>query len=161
MTNETDTSGPLSRQRERVRVRARSLRKLPTDAEALLWFYLRDRRMADYKFRRQRPIGPYFADFACLEARLIVELDGGQHVEAAAYDADRTRFLEQQGFRVLRFWNNEVLMQTDAVRERILQALLGGSPHPSPLPQAGEGARQGAALRVDGQTREIREGTSQ
>lgn len=161
MTNETDQSSPLSRERERARVRASSLRQLPTDAEALLWFHLRDRRMANHKFRRQRPIGPYFADFACIEAKLIVELDGGQHVEAAAYDADRTRFLEDQGYRVLRFWNNEVLMQTDAVRERVLQALLGGRPHPSPLPPAGEGARQEAALRVDGQTREIREGTSQ
>ena len=160
MTHETDTSGPLSRQRERARVRARSLRKLPTDAEALLWFHLRDRRMANHKFRRQRPIGPYFADFACIEIKLIVELDGGQHVEAAVYDADRTRFLEGQGYRVLRFWNNEVLMQTDAVRGRILQALLGGSPHPSPLPQAGEGARKDAAVLVDRQAREIPEGTT-
>lgn len=160
MTNEIDLSGPLSRDRERARVRARSLRKLPTDAEALLWFHLRDRRMANHKFRRQRPIGPYFADFACIEAKLIIELDGGQHVEAAVYDADRTRFMEEQGFRVLRFWNNEVLMQTDAVKGRILQVLLGDSPHPSPLPQAGEGARQEAALFVDGQPREPREGTS-
>ena len=160
MTHETDTSGSLSRERERARVRARSLRKLPTGAEALLWFHLRDRRMANHKFRRQRPIGPYFADFACIEAKLIVELDGGQHVEAAVYDADRTRFLEGQGYRVLRFWNNEVLMQTDAVRGRILQALLGGSPHPSPLPQAGEGARKDAAVLVDRQAREIPEGTT-
>ena len=160
MTHETDTSGSLSRERERARVRARSLRKLPTDAEALLWFHLRDRRMANHKFRRQRPIGPYFADFACIEIKLIVELDGGQHVEAAVYDADRTRFLEGQGYRVLRFWNNEVLMQTDAVRGRILQALLGGSPHPSPLPQAGEGARKDAAVLVDRQAREIPEGTT-
>ncbi|MDB5876829.1 MAG: hypothetical protein JWQ41_243 [Variovorax sp.] len=160
MTHEPDTSGSLSRERERARVRACSLRKLPTDAEALPWFHLRDRRMANHKFRRQRPIGPYFADFACIEAKLIVELDGGQHVEAAVYDADRTRFLEGQGYRVLRFWNNEVLMQTDAVRGRILQALLGGSPHPSPLPQAGEGARKDAAVLVDRQAREIPEGTT-
>ena len=142
MSEDIDTSGPLSRSRERVRVRARSLRETPTDAESLLWSHLRDRRMADHKFRRQRPIGPYFADFACLEAKLIVELDGGQHVEAAAYDENRTRFMQAQGYRVLRFWNNEVLTQTQAVRERILQALQEDSPHPSPLPQAGEGARQ-------------------
>ena len=142
MSDDLDTSGPLSRLRERARVRARSLRETPTDAEALLWSHLRDRRLADHKFRRQRSIGPYFADFACLEARLIVELDGGQHVEAAAYDGSRTRFIEAQGYRVLRFWNHEVLTQTDAVRERILQALQEDSPHPSPLPQAGEGARQ-------------------
>ena len=135
-------SGPLSRERERARVRARSLRETPTDAESLLWCHLRDRRLANFKFRRQRPIGPYFADFACLEAKLIVELDGGQHVEAAGYDENRTRFIEAQGYRVLRFWNNEVLAQTDAVRERILQALQEDNPHPSPLPQAGEGARQ-------------------
>jgi very-short-patch-repair endonuclease len=142
MSEDIDTSGPLSRLRERARVRARSLRETPTDAESLLWYHLRDRRMADHKFRRQRPIGPYFADFACLEAKLIVELDGGQHVEAAAYDENRTRFMQAQGYRVLRFWNNEVLTQTDAVRERILQALQEDNPHPSPLPQAGEGARQ-------------------
>lgn len=142
MSEDIDTSGPLSRLRERARARARSLRETPTDAESLLWYHLRDRRLADHKFRRQRPIGPYFADFACLEAKLIVELDGGQHVDAATYDESRTRFMEAQGYRVLRFWNNEVLTQTDAVRERILRALQEGSPHPSPLPQAGEGARQ-------------------
>ncbi|MDR6523716.1 endonuclease domain-containing protein [Variovorax atrisoli] len=142
MSENLDTAGSLSRSRERVRVRARSLRSTPTDAEALLWHHLRDRRMANQKFRRQRPIGPYFADFACLEAKLIVELDGGQHTEAVAYDENRTRFIEAQGYRVLRFWNQEVLTQIDAVRERILQALQEDSPHPSPLPQAGEGARQ-------------------
>jgi very-short-patch-repair endonuclease len=135
-------SGPLSRERERARVRARSLRETPTDAESLLWYHLRDRRLANFKFRRQRPIGPYFADFACIEAKLIVELDGGQHVEAAGYDENRTRFIEAQGYRVLRFWNNEVLAQADAVRERILLALQEDNPHPNPLPQAGEGARQ-------------------
>ncbi|MGJ7612664.1 MULTISPECIES: endonuclease domain-containing protein [unclassified Variovorax] len=147
MSDSIDTSGPLSRSRERARVRARSLRETPTDAEALLWFHLRDRRLSDYKFRRQRSIGPYFADFACLEAKLIVELDGGQHAQAAAYDEDRTRFMHAQGYRVLRFWNNEVLTQTDAVRERILQALQEDSPHPSPLPQAGEGARPRQDIR--------------
>lgn len=142
MSEDLGASGPLSRERERARVRARALREAPTDAESLLWYYLRDRRLANHKFRRQRPIGPYFADFACLEARLIVELDGGQHAEAARYDESRTRFMEAQGFRVLRFWNNEVLAKKNAVLGRILQVLLEGSPHPSPLPQAGEGARQ-------------------
>jgi very-short-patch-repair endonuclease len=142
MSEDIGMSGPLSRERERARVRARSLRETPTDAESLLWYHLRDRRLANFKFRRQRPIGPYFADFACIEAKLIVELDGGQHVEAAGYDENRTRFIEAQGYRVLRFWNNEVLAQTDAVRERILLALQEDNPHPNPLPQAGEGARQ-------------------
>jgi len=142
MNEDPGASGPLSRERERARVRARALREAPTDAESLLWYHLRDRRLGHHKFRRQRPIGPYFADFACLEAKLIVELDGGQHVDAAAYDENRTRFIEAQGFRVLRFWNDEVLTQIDAVRERILQALQAADPHPNPLPQAGEGARQ-------------------
>ena len=147
MSDDLDTSGSLSRERERARVRARSLRTIPTDAEALLWRNLRDRRMANHKFRRQRPIGPYFADFACLEAKLVVELDGGQHLVAATYDENRTSFMEAQGYRVLRFWNHEVLTQTDAVRERILQALQEGSPHPNPLPQAGEGAIQKAVVQ--------------
>ncbi len=138
MTAGVPLSDPLSRTRERARVRAAALRKTPTDAEALLWYYLRDRRFDDHKFRRQRPIGPYFADFACLDAKLVIELDGGQHVEAAAYDNDRTRFIEGHGFRVLRFWNNDVLTQTPVVLEQILLALQG-LPHPSPLPQAGEG----------------------
>ena len=144
-------SGPLSRERERARVRARALREAPTDAESLLWYHLRDRRLADHKFRRQRPIGPYFADFACVEAKLIVELDGGQHVEAAGYDENRTRFIEAQGYRVLRFWNNEVPTQTDAVRERILQALQDDNSHPSPLPQAGEGARPQSTIVASGE----------
>lgn len=138
MSVESDPSGPLSRVRERVRVRARSLRKDATDAELLLWFHLRDRQLGNHKFRRQRPIGPYFADFACLEARLIVELDGGQHVDAMAYDETRTGFMEAQGYRVLRLWNNDVLMRTAVVLEQILLALQG-SPHPNPLPLAGEG----------------------
>jgi adenine-specific DNA-methyltransferase len=140
--------GSLSRERERAGVRAgtdakaRTLRQTPTDAEALLWYRLRDRRLAGHKFRRQRPIGPYIADFVCLDAGLVVELDGGQHVEAAAYDARRTRFIEAQGHRVLRFWNGEVLTQVEAVLERIFQALQEGRPHPNPLPLAGEGARR-------------------
>lgn len=123
MNGEDDIFDPLSRSRERVRVRARTLRESATDAETLRWHHLRDRRLAGYKFRRQRPIGPFFADFACLEAKLVVELDGGQHAEATEYDTARTRAMESEGFRVLRFWNNEVLSQTDAVREQILQAL--------------------------------------
>ena len=108
MSENLDTAGSLSRSRERVRVRARSLRSTPTDAEALLWHHLRDRRMANQKFRRQRPIGPYFADFACLEAKLIVELDGGQHAESE-HDLARDKFLRDAGWRVLRFWNADIL----------------------------------------------------
>jgi len=114
---------PLSRTRERVRVRARELREIPTEAEALLWFHLRDRRLSGHKFRRQKSIGAYFADFVCMDAMLVVELDGGQHVDAAAYDEKRTQAMEANGFKVLRFWNNQVLAETAAVLEQILDAL--------------------------------------
>ena len=99
---------------------AAQLRTQSTDAEKRLWGALRNRQLAGYKFRRQFPIPPYIADFICLEMRLIIELDGGQHADAAAYDAARTAFLEQQGFRVLRFWNNDVLGNTEGVLEEIL-----------------------------------------
>ncbi|RZL93913.1 MAG: endonuclease domain-containing protein [Variovorax sp.] len=128
MNGEDDTSGPLSRSRERVRGRARTLRENATDAETLLRYHLRDRRLAGHKFRRQRPIGPYFADFACLDAKRVIELDGAQHSEAVAYDDARTRAMESEGFRVLRFWNNEVLTQIDLVREQILQTLQALTP---------------------------------
>jgi very-short-patch-repair endonuclease len=113
----------LSRSRERVRVRARSLRKDQTDAEALLWSKLRSRQLLGLKFRRQHPLGSYFADFACIEIGLIVELDGGQHAKDAsgAYDAHRSEELAAMGFRVLRFWNNDVLNETSAVLEKIHQ----------------------------------------
>jgi very-short-patch-repair endonuclease len=93
------------------------------------------------KIRRQHPVGPYFADFACIEAGLIVELDGGQHGQsgAAAYDDRRSQQLAASGFRVLRFWDNEVLNQTDGVLEKIYQT--AQAPHPNPLPRAGEGVK--------------------
>lgn len=88
-----------------------------------LWHHLRDRRLSGFKFRRQVPVGPYFADFCCAEQRLIVELDGGQHVEQQAYDAERSLYLREQGFTVLRFWNDQVLQETEAVLEEILRQL--------------------------------------
>ncbi len=109
----------LSRLRERVGVRARALRRSSTDAEAQLWNRLRNRQLLGLKFRRQHPIGPYYADFACLEIRLVVELDGGQHVEDAVRDARRAAAMAAQGFTTLRFWNHEVLGQMDAVLEAI------------------------------------------
>src|SRR3954447_7168599 len=111
----------LSRLRERAGVRARALRKSQTDAENLLWYRLRNRQLLDLKFRRQRPIGKYFADFACLEIGLVIELDGGQHVEHLAYDTQREQDMLQLGFRTLRFWDHEVLAETDAVMEKIRQ----------------------------------------
>jgi adenine-specific DNA-methyltransferase len=106
-----------------MRDRARQLRKEQTPAEARLWRQLRDRQFTGFKFRRQRVIGPYIADFVCLEQYLIIELDGGQHQEQRAYDERRTLFLETEGFRVLRFWNHQVLGESQAVLGAIHQAL--------------------------------------
>jgi very-short-patch-repair endonuclease len=103
--------------------RARVLRKNLTDAEQLFWQHLRLRQINGYKFRRQRPIGSYIVDFVCLEKRLIIELDGGQHAEKVKYDTERDTWLEAQGFTVLRFWNNEVIHNIDGVKETILKAL--------------------------------------
>jgi very-short-patch-repair endonuclease len=88
---------------------ARDLRKNPTNAERLLWSHLRRRQMAGFKFRRQHSVGPYICDFACVEASVVVELDGSQHVEQSDYDFRRDRFLRSNGFRILRFWNDDVL----------------------------------------------------
>ena len=98
--------------------RARHLRKNMTDAERTLWRFLRQRQLR-YRFRRQRPIGEHIVDFACLYPRLIVEVDGGQHQMRTAQDLERTRRLEAEGYTVLRFWNNEVLEETDSVLEVI------------------------------------------
>ena len=103
--------------------RPRALRKHLTDAEQRLWRKLKRRQLAGMKFRRQQPIGPYIVDFVCLERRVIVEVDGGQHAEQVPYDAHRTRWLETQGYRVLRFWNNEVLAHTQAVTQAILDCV--------------------------------------
>ena len=110
--------------------RARSLRKKSTDAEYALWNLLRNRQLVGYKFRRQAPIGRYIVDFLCFERKLVVELDGGQHQEQANYDAERTRVLESRGYRVIRFWNNLVLEDTDAVLQAVLIALEEGTPSP-------------------------------
>lgn len=101
-----------------------------TPAERLLWSRLRDRRLAGFKFRRQVPVGPYIVDFLCAEARVIVEIDGGQHnlPDARAQDQERTRFLEAKGYKVLRFWNNEVLGNLEGVLTVILEACRSPSP---------------------------------
>jgi very-short-patch-repair endonuclease len=101
---------------------ARRLRATMTDSERRLWSALRGRRLQNYKFRRQHPIGPYVADFACIEHRLAVEADGGQHTENVD-DARRTAWLERHGWRVLRFWNNDILNNIDGVQETVLRAL--------------------------------------
>jgi very-short-patch-repair endonuclease len=102
-----------------TRIRAQALRKNPTDAERNLWAHLRLRQLAGYKFRRQHPIGPYIVDFICIESMLIIEVDGGQHDESKCYDFKRDKWLEKKGFRVLRFWNNEVLTSIENVIEVI------------------------------------------
>ena len=138
-------AGSLSRWRERAGVRvqnARALRASGTDAEQALWRHLRSRQLNGHKFRRQHPIGPYIADFACVEARLVVELDGGQHAQADAlkHDERRTQFLLARGWHVLRFWNHDMLAEPAGVLQAIVQAL--AHPHPHPLPPAGEGVEQ-------------------
>jgi very-short-patch-repair endonuclease len=104
---------------------ARKLRREQTDVERKLWFALRDRQFHGFKFRRQQPIGPYVVDFVCFEAKLVIELDGEQHGDAAhdAYDRARTERLAADGFRVIRFWNNEMSENFDGVLEGIARAL--------------------------------------
>ena len=118
---------------------ARGLRRRQTDAERRLWARLRDRRLLGVKFKRQMPIGPYIADFCCREMKLIVELDGGQHAARADYDVARTAHLQALSYRVVRFWGNEALSNTNGVLQRIAQALTSAGPSPRPSPQRGEG----------------------
>jgi very-short-patch-repair endonuclease len=101
---------------------ARKLRADMTDAERRLWSLLRDRRLQKYKFRRQRPVGPYIVDFVCMEHRLIIEADGGQHAGSEG-DERRTAWLETRNWRVLRFWNNEILGNPRGVAEKIVEVL--------------------------------------
>ncbi|MGH7033794.1 MAG: endonuclease domain-containing protein [Stellaceae bacterium] len=106
---------------------ARRLRRAMTDAERALWYLLRDRRLRGYKFRRQHPLRPFILDFAIISHRLVIEADGSQHAESEA-DVRRTRWLEARGWRVLRFWNNEILHNRDGVVETILRAIEETSP---------------------------------
>jgi very-short-patch-repair endonuclease len=139
---------------ERVRVRgtkaqpaqikrARTLRQKMTDAESRLWHHLRDRSLLGFKFVRQYPIAPYYADFACREAMLVVEADGGQHADGA--DLRRDAAIGDAGYKILRFWNNDILGNTDGVLEIIHQAL--ASRVPSPL--RGEGQGEGSLNRPE------------
>jgi very-short-patch-repair endonuclease len=105
--------------------RARRLRQSSTDAERRMWSALRDRRLTRYKFRRQHPVGDFILDFACTEFRLVIELDGGQHADDPA-DIRRTAWLEGQGWKVIRFWNNDIVTNTDGVLQAILRTLRAG-----------------------------------
>ena len=115
---------------EHTKANVQRLRRALTDAEARLWYNLRRHGVAGFKFRRQHPFGPFILDFYCSEARLVIEVDGSQHFEAEneLRDRERTRYLEERGLRVLRFTNREVMLETDAVLNVILEALTVPSP---------------------------------
>ena len=119
-----------------LRNTARALRKRSTDAEAYLWRHLKNRQMEGFKFRRQQPIGRYVVDFANLEKKMVIEVDGGQHAMNPG-DKVRDEWLCSEGYKVLRFWDNEVLGNLEGVLEMIRNAFL--TPHPDPLPQGERG----------------------
>jgi very-short-patch-repair endonuclease len=107
--------------------RSRKLRTEQTATEQLLWSKLRRRQIGGHKFRRQQVLGPYIVDFVCMEKKVVIELDGGQHSEQLQYDQRRTGWLEQQGFLVLRFWDNQVFKEMEAVL-RVIEATLESPP---------------------------------
>ncbi len=126
----------------------RRLRRNQTDAERMLWFRLRDRRLAGWKFKRQVSIDRFVVDFFCSDAKLIVEIDGGQHDQNSERDANRTKILEAMGYLVVRFWNNDVMRNTDGVLEEILSTVnqqRSEPPHPNPLPGGERGPTDFAA----------------
>lgn len=131
----------------RPTARARDLRNEPTEAEKLLWSRLKGSRLGGLKFTRQLPIAGYFGDFACRSARLVVELDGSQHVEAADYDTARTNALNAAGYRVLRFWNNDLTANMAGVLETILNA--AGDAGRAPTPQPPPASERGSASDTD------------
>jgi very-short-patch-repair endonuclease len=135
-------------------MRARWLRSRMTDAEAKLWFALRDRRFANYKFRRQVPVGPFYADFVCFDVRVVIEVDGGQHAESSR-DQRRDQWFAANDFLVLRYWNNDVLRNMEGVLSSLLETLHNRTPHPAPRsrsaprsPARGEGPERAAAQNV-------------
>lgn len=148
--------GGLRRQYTRQTLqKARALRQAQTDAEGLLWHYLRGKRLGGYKFRRQQPIGPYIVDFACLSRKLLIEVDGGYHVQRKDYDERRDRFLRNEGYRVLRFWNNEVFEDCFGVLEKVYAALEGPPPPPgAATPPRGGSDGGGEGEQGRGWTRE-------
>jgi very-short-patch-repair endonuclease len=114
---------------------AKSLRRTMTDTEQKLWYHLRAHRFMGLKFKRQKPMGLYVVDFVCMERKLVIELDGGQHADNREYDQQRDAWLSSQGYTVLRFWNNQLTENMDGVLEQIRLTL---SPVPSPTSVRGE-----------------------
>ncbi len=135
---------PQSKIAPLIQERAKELRRKQTDTEIKLWQQLRGRRFVGHKFRRQVPLGTFIVDFVCFERKLIIELDGGQHNPANEYEVQRRRWLEQGGFRLVRFWDNEVFENLEGVLQVILNALSERdvSPSPSPSPIKGEESRK-------------------
>ncbi len=113
----------IKHRQQTLKQRARELRNNPTDAERHLWQHLRKRQINGYKFRRQEVLGTYIVDFVCFDPKLVIELDGGQHAEQGAYDNKRTEYLNKLGYRVMRFWNDEILKETEAALEKIYNSL--------------------------------------
>ncbi|MBA2689758.1 MAG: endonuclease domain-containing protein, partial [Burkholderiales bacterium] len=118
---------------------AKCLPASQTDAETRLWRELRAHRFAGLKFKRREPLGAYIVDFVCYAAKVVIEVDGGQHVDSVP-DVERDKWLTSQGFRVLRFWNNQVLGQTEAALARIFEVVSKLPPSPLPLSHQGRGA---------------------
>jgi very-short-patch-repair endonuclease len=133
---------------EKTRTRARELRRNLTDAERIIWYGVKAHRLDGVGFRRQAPIGPYFVDFVSHAAKLIVEIDGGQHFEneQEKRDARRTRFLEGKGYRVLRFSNLDVMSNRNGVLERIAEAAQAAAAPSLPSPASGGGGESGASV---------------
>ncbi len=131
------------RERQAKLTNAKALRVGQTDAELRLWYYLRAHRLGGFKFKRQVRLGQFIVDFACLEAKLVIELDGGQHLESED-DIRRDHSLKERGYRVLRFWNHLAMNDTKAVLEIILSTLKE-APLPNPSPASGRGAQDRAA----------------
>ncbi len=132
---------------------AQSLRKRMTEVEKTLWYYLRDRRFEGLKFRRQYPLGKFIVDFICVEKKLIIELDGGQHAINANRDLMRDIWLGEQGYHVVRFWNNEVIENLNGVLETLHSYL--NNPHPNPLPNREKGKQKLVDPRIDFERRDI------
>ena len=126
--------------------KARRLRQRSTDTERRFWLILRDRRLQGWKFRRQVPLGSYVVDFYCATARLVVELDGGQHAIQAAHDQGRTDWLISQGYAVVRFWNNDVFANTDGVLSELLRHLQARNPLTLSLSREGRGNAVASSL---------------